>query len=148
MENNERIRRPTPEELLLIEHLAKKAHYTLMPDWQQGMWADPITEDKIGAIAIAMNNEKPVKFKHSRLIADCQFKDEDNMGVAAYLLVDDDESLCELDLWKFDETEIRSLPSSTDKFEDIPMGETNKVGECMENIIDKAALLLRKIWKR
>lgn len=123
MEDNERIRRPTPEELILIEYLAQKAQYTLEPDWQQGIWVEPITEEGIGPIAIAMNNGEPVKYKPSHVISDCMFYDADNKGVAAYLLADDDGCLCELDLWKGGEPEIFSLPSSTDKFEDIPMGK-------------------------
>ena len=123
MENNEHIRRPTSEELLLIEYLAQKAQYTLKPDWQQGVWAEPITEEGIGSIAIAINNGELVKYKPSHVISDCMFYDADNKGVAAYLLVDDDGYLCELDLWKGGEPEIFSLPSSTDKFRDIPMGK-------------------------
>ena len=82
-----------------------------------------ITEERNGPIAIAMNNGIPQKNIRSYWIADCQFYDEDGMGVAAYLLADDDGCLCELDLWKGGEPEIFSLPSSTDKFEDIPMGK-------------------------
>ena len=117
------IRRPTLEELLLIEYLAQKGQYRLEPDWQQGIWVEPITEERIGPIAIAMNNGEPVKYKPSHVISDCMFYDADNKGVAAYLLVDGDGCLCELDLWKGGELEIFSLPSSTDKFEDIPMGK-------------------------
>ena len=123
MENNERIRRPTLEELILIGYLAQKAQYTLEPDWQQGIWVEPITEERTGSIAIAMNNGEPVKYKPSHVISDCLFYDADDKGVAAYLLVDDDGCLCEFDLWKGGEPEIFSLPSSTDKFEDIPMGK-------------------------
>ena len=126
MENNGCVRRPTPEELLLIEYLAQKGQYRLEPDWQQGIWVEPITEERIGPIAIAMNNGEPVKYKPSHVISDCMFYDADNKGVAAYLLVDDDGYLCELDLWKGDEPEILSLPSSTDRFEDIPMGKSFK----------------------
>ena len=117
------IRRPTPEELLLIEFLARKAKYPLAHEWQQGVWAEPTTDDKNGPIAIAMNNGEPVKYKPSRVISDCMCYDADNKGAVAYLLVDDDGCLCELDLWKGGELEIFSLPSSTDKFEDIPMGK-------------------------
>ncbi|EEX53861.1 hypothetical protein HMPREF6745_0661 [Prevotella sp. oral taxon 472 str. F0295] len=117
------IRRPTLEELLLIEYLAQKGQYRLEPDWQQGIWVEPITEERIGPIAIAMNNGEPVKYKPSHVISDCMFYDADNKGVAAYLLVDGDGCLCELDLWKGGELEMFSLPSSTDKFEDIPMGK-------------------------
>ena len=123
MEDNERIRRPTLEELILIEYLAQKAQYTLEPDWQQGIWVEPITEERIGPIAIAMSNGEPVKYKPSHVVSDCMFYDADDKGVAAYLLVDDDGCLCELDLWKGGEPEILSLPSSTDKFRDIPMGK-------------------------
>ena len=120
------IRRPTLEELLLIEYLAQKGQYRLEADWQQSIWVEPITEERMGPIAIAMNNGVPQKNIRSYWIADCQFYDEDGMGVAAYLLVDGTRSLCELDLWKYDDTEILSLPSSTDKFEDIPMGKSFK----------------------
>lgn len=123
MENRGCIRRPTPEELILIGYSAQKAQYTLEPDWQQGVWAEPTTDDKIGPIAIAMNNGEPVKYKPSHVVSDCMFYDADDKGVAAYLLVDDDGCLCELDLWKGGEPEIPSLPCSTDKFEDIPMGK-------------------------
>ena len=126
IENKESVRRPTPEELLLIEYLAQKGQYRLEPDWQQGIWVEPITEERIVPIAIAMNNGEPVKYKPSHVISDCMFYDADNKGVAAYLLVDDDGYLCELDLWKGDEPEILSLPSSTDRFEDIPMGKSFK----------------------
>ena len=117
------IRRPTLEELILIEYLAQKAQYTLEPDGQQGIWVEPITEEGIGSIAIAINNGELVKYKPSHVISDCMFYDADNKGVAAYLLVGGDGCLCELDLWKGGELEIFSLPSSTDKFEDIPMGK-------------------------
>lgn len=123
IEHKNTIRRPTLEELLLIEFLARKAKYPLAHEWQQGVWAEPTTDDKIGSIAIAMNNVEPVKCKPSRVISDCMFYDADNKGAAAYLLVDDDGYLCELDLWKGGEPEILSLPSSTDKFRDIPMGK-------------------------
>ena len=82
------IRRPTFEELLLIEYLAQKGQYRLEPDWQQGIWVETITEETVGPIAIAMNNGVPQKNIRSYWIADCQFYDEDGMGVAAYLLVD------------------------------------------------------------
>ena len=123
IEHKNTIRRPTPEELLLIEFLAKKVKYPLAHEWQQGVWAEPTTDDKIGPIAIAMNNGELMKCKPSHVISDCMFYDADNKGVAAYLLVDDDGCLCELDLWKGGEPEIFSLPSSTDKCRDIPMGK-------------------------
>ena len=63
MEYKESVRRPTIEKLLLIEYLAEKAQYTLKSNWQQGIWAEPTTDDKIGLIAIAMNNGKPMKYK-------------------------------------------------------------------------------------
>ena len=106
-----------------IEFLAQKAKYPLAPDWQQGICVGSITEERIGSIAIAMNNGEPVKYKPSHVVSDCMFYDADDKGVAAYLLVDDDGCLCELDLWKGGEPEVFSLPSSTDKFEDIPMGK-------------------------
>lgn len=69
MENKESVRRPTPEELLLIEYLAQKAQYTLKPDWQQGVWAEPITEERNGDEHVSCGNSKmyeayPIRFAH------------------------------------------------------------------------------------
>lgn len=58
MENNDHIRRPTSEELLLIEYLAQKAQDTLKPDWQQSVWAEPITEESIGDEHVSCGNSK------------------------------------------------------------------------------------------
>lgn len=58
MENNERIRQSTPEELLLIEYLAQKAKYPLAPDWQQGVWAEPIIEERNGEEHVSCGNSK------------------------------------------------------------------------------------------
>ena len=60
MENNEHIRRPASEELLLIEYLAQKAQYTLKPDWQQAVWAEPITEERNGDEHVSCGNSNLV----------------------------------------------------------------------------------------
>ncbi|GEM_PF-5674418 len=65
MENNGCVRRPTPEELLLISICHKKVN-----------------------IDYSLINNK------------------------VYLLFDGMRSLCELDLWKYDDTEIFLLPSA------------------------------------
>ena len=69
MENKGCIRRPTPEELLLVGYLAQKAQYTLKPDWQQGVWDEPITEERNGDEHVSCANSKmyeayPIWFAH------------------------------------------------------------------------------------
>jgi len=53
----------------LIEYLAQKAQYTLKPDWQQGVWAEPITEERNGDEQVSCGNSKmyeayPIWFAH------------------------------------------------------------------------------------
>lgn len=70
MENKESVRRPTSEELLLIKYLAQKGQYTLKPDWQQAVWAEPITEERNGDEHVSCGNSKmyeayPIWFAHN-----------------------------------------------------------------------------------
>ncbi len=72
MGNKESVRRPTSEELLLIEYSAQKAQYTLKPDWQQGVWDEPITEERNGDEHVSCGNSKmyeayPIWFAHAPL---------------------------------------------------------------------------------
>jgi len=53
----------------LIEYLAQKAQYTLKPDWQQGVWDEPITEERNGDEHVSCANSKmyeayPIWFAH------------------------------------------------------------------------------------
>ena len=70
MGNKESVRRPTPGELPLVEYSAQKAQYTLKPDWQQGVWDEPITEERNGDEQVSCGNSKmyeayPIWFAHA-----------------------------------------------------------------------------------
>ena len=89
-------------EIDLIEYLAAEAGYPLHKGWNETIRAYPITKDRIGTIALLING--------------------DNVEVVAYLLVDMNKILCELDLWKVDDSPIIKIPSK-EYFNKVPLIE-------------------------
>ena len=108
----------TKEEVDLIEYLAAQADYSLCSGWNKVMCAYPITEEKIGPIALLANKNQEYVQHESFDIASCRFIDADKVEVVAYLLVDKDNLMYELDLWKVDNTPIKRIPSK-ENFKDV-----------------------------
>lgn len=103
-------RKLTVKEVEIIEYLAQKAGYSLAPNWAESVVAYPLTNDAIGAIGIVANNAKNYVSQRCHLIADCQFYDDDKVGVLVSLYVDLEKNLYELDFWKFDFSKILTIP--------------------------------------
>ena len=105
------VRRCTKEELELIEALAKKANYNLEPNWMEKILAQPIDDVRIGSIRL-INISLPILLKRGgRLITDSYYYDADGTEVCVYLLIDSNQNLCELDMWKVDNSEILEIAS-------------------------------------
>ena len=109
-------------EIDLIEYLAAEAGYPLHKGWNETIRAYPITKDRIRTIALLINGDKVNLQQESFDIASCKFIDEDNVEVVAYLLVDMNKILCELDLWKVDDSPIIKIPSK-EYFNKVPLIE-------------------------
>ena len=115
----ESYRKPTADEIRIIRYLAEKANFRLGDSWENELIVKPLTDMRIGPIALSFTSEYTEKgcgFSAS----DCSFYDTDNIPVALYLLVDEEGAPCELDMWKVDDSPINTIPSC-DKLEDIPL---------------------------
>lgn len=109
----------TSEEIALIDYLANKAKIQLKSNWMSSTIAVTLTQERIGSIGLVSRNSIEFVHKRSREIYCCKFHDTDNIDVTAYLLVDPENTLYELDLWKVDDSEILHIPS-VGCMEDIP----------------------------
>lgn len=110
----------TSEEIALIEFLAMKSKIQLDKDWADRTLAIPFTQYPIGSIGLINKKSKGFIHECSRVISCCKFLDTDNVDVCVYLLVDSENVLYELDLWKVDNSEIHHIPS-VDSMDDIPL---------------------------
>lgn len=108
MVNNRKL---IPEEIALITFLANKANFKLESNWKDHIIAYPLTMGKIGSIGLLRNHMQEYTRRRSREISCCKFHDTDHIEVAAYLLIDSEDMLYELDLWKVDDSEIHHIPS-------------------------------------
>lgn len=115
----DKLRKPTMEELELIEYLARKAGYQLDSLWKGMIWVAPLTEEKIGSLELIFDPAKPSGGTCSTEISNCMYYDKDGITVATYLLVDEENKLCELDMWKVDYSPISGIPPVS-AMKDIP----------------------------
>lgn len=111
------LRDATSDELFLIEYLAGKARYPLDANWKEHIKVVPLTEEQLGSVEITFDTEMPNP-QESLEISNCMFYDRDGIAVAVYLLVNKENKLCELDVWKCDDTPIYKIPS-VEKLMDI-----------------------------
>lgn len=103
---------PTSDELRLIEYLAHKANYALVPNWSEQLRVRPLTNNSIGSIEIINNAQHENANTQYKEIANCMYYDNDGVCVAVYLLVNKDNQLCEIDMWKGDDSPIHCIPES------------------------------------
>ena len=109
MEHN---RKCTKEEIRLIGFLAEKANFRLDDNWEENIWAHPLTDKEVGSIGILYDKNENYTSKESFEISSCKFNDTDGIDVVAYLLVDADDNLNELDIWKCDYSIIKKVPDT------------------------------------
>lgn len=112
------LRNATFEELDLIEYLAGKAKYQLDLDWKEKIKVIPLTDERIGSLRLTFDSTFYPSQDDSIEISNCMFYDKDGIPVAAYLLVNKENILCELDIWKGDYSQISEIPSK-DRMMDI-----------------------------
>lgn len=104
-------RKPTLCEIEVIEYLADKAKYLLEKNWKEHLEVVPLTDWYIGSLQLLFDNSR-ICSKNIRCyeISNCMFYDQDGVGVALYLLVNEENIICELDMWKGDYSPISEIP--------------------------------------
>ncbi len=105
----------TKREVNLIELLAKQGSLSLRPDWKEMTKVEPY-EDGLNRLFIL----HPKGFNEGRdrgparpLKSDFVFHDKDGSAVSAFLYLDQEGELFELDLWKMDnDTPLIEIPEN------------------------------------
>lgn len=119
-------RKPTSDELRLIECLAHKANYELSLDFREHIYVVPIPpvyEGEFTPLEIRFDNAPDDMKMNGKLISECLFYDSDNVLVTVYLLANDLGYLVELDFWKVDDSPILRIPPSEEFRDYTPANE-------------------------
>ena len=124
-------RKPTNDEMRLIEYLVNKANYRLDANFRKDLYVAPITystsstrkkEDSILTrifntlfqkhpiiSSLKIFYDVPLELSE-KVITECQFADQDDVTVSAVLRVNRDNQLDELAIWKTDNSPISRIP--------------------------------------
>ena len=87
---DDKMRKPTSDELRLIEYLANKADYDLSADFREHIYVvpiPPILEGELTPLKIIFDNAPDDMKMNGSLVSDCQFLDSDNVPVAVFCLL-------------------------------------------------------------
>ena len=106
------IRQPTNEEVGLIKHLVKLANLKLPKNWEATLLVKFIDNAQSGSLYLFTNGETNTERPFGADVSECKFKDVDNKEVTATLNIDNKNNLLELDIWKFDFSTLKQIPSS------------------------------------
>jgi len=103
-------RRPTSQEITLIDFLVVKAKLKMAENWKEQLQVAPMDDGGMGSLVLLLgNNPKPDR-QFGRQASEHQFKDADGVDVIATLNVDTEEEPFELDVWKMDYSPLIKLP--------------------------------------
>jgi len=109
MESN---RKPSPQEIKLLELLIQKASVNFLSDWKSNLLVSPMNDEGMGSLLLFPNGEAKENRLLGERVSEYQFKDEDGVEVIASLNVDDNGELFELDMWRTDFNPLINIPSN------------------------------------
>lgn len=107
----ESIRKPSQDEVKLLEFLIQKATIKFPSDWDTNLLVKPLNDGDMGSLklipeGIAINSDRLL----GEQVSEFQFIDEDGVEVIASLNLDDSGRLFELDIWKTDFSPLIGIP--------------------------------------
>ena len=104
-------RRPSDAEWRLLNLLVFRAPQLGLPSgWQEAIRVQHMADGDMGSLRIIRLGEPPSSRHFGRRVAECQFRDEDDVEVLASLNVDQDGRLFELDIWKTNFERLIRIP--------------------------------------
>lgn len=104
-------RRPSIDEMRLINYLVKKSAIQLSENWANLLMVRSMDDGNMGSLFLCDdNNFQKTNRKFSKQISDCSFIDSDGIMVVASLYVDQHDQLFELDIWKTDYSPLIEIP--------------------------------------
>lgn len=103
-------RKLTLKEESLIDFLIKKSNVNITTNWKNQILATPMDDGGMGSLKLYSNGNDKEDRLYGSTISEYQYKDTDNIDVIVSLNLDKSNNLFELDIWKVDFSELRSLP--------------------------------------
>ena len=100
----------TIKEERLIELLIEKSQTAFPDNWKEGLLVEEMNDGGMGSLTLYLEGSTGEKRLFGHSVSEYQFKDLDGVEVLAYLDVDIDGNLYELDIWKVDFSKLISLP--------------------------------------
>lgn len=106
-------RKPTQDEIRLLEFLVQKATIKFPKGWNTNLLVNPLNDEGMGSLqlipeGVAIDSER----FFGEQVSEYQFTDEDGVDVIVSLNIDDVGRLFELDIWKTDFSPIINIPKS------------------------------------
>ena len=106
MEQN---RKPTIQEELLLEILVKKSLIPFHENWKDGLLVHPMLDGQMGSLYLFPKGKNYTNRLFNRQISDYSFEDNDGILVIASLIIDQNNELFELDIWKTDFSKLLAI---------------------------------------
>jgi hypothetical protein len=105
------MRKPTVQELKLLERLVNMALNTVSPRWKEDVFVVPMDDGGMGSLSLFPHGEATSKNRvFGAQVSELQFVDQDGIDVLASLHVDSQGEMFELDVWKTDFSQLISFP--------------------------------------
>jgi len=103
-------RRATKQEEQLIELLIQKASLVIPADWKDMLTVRPMDDGGMGSLCLFPQGTIVESRVMGEQVSEYQYTDIDGVEVIVSLNVDSQGRLFELDIWKTDFGEVKSLP--------------------------------------
>lgn len=103
-------RKPTTQEIAILELLIKKSSVPIPKKWKKDLLVRPMDDGGMGSIQLFSNKENKNRV-FGKQVSEYQFIDLDGVEVIVSLNVDIEGDLMELDIWKTDFSKLIQFPS-------------------------------------
>ncbi|MDH6354135.1 hypothetical protein M2132_000457 [Dysgonomonas sp. PH5-45] len=104
-------RRPTVQELSLIEFLVANAFVKIKDNWNGKLLVKPMSDGDMGSLCLCTDDRvSEEKRFFGKIASECKFVDKDGVVVIASLIIDTDGNLFELDIWKTNFEKLIEIP--------------------------------------
>lgn len=103
-------RKPTVQELKLIELLVEKASINLSSNWKDELTVQNMDDGQMGSLRLYTDGDIIKKRFFDKCVSEYQFNDLDGIIVIASLYIDNENKLFELDIWKTNYAPLKKLP--------------------------------------
>jgi hypothetical protein len=106
-------RKPTADELRLLEELAALAHLKDSEKWLATIEVDSMNDGHMGSLKLSSDGSDQVHSSTGKVtaLATLQFEDDDGVQVIATLNANEGGVPIEVDVWKTDFSRLRRIPA-------------------------------------